>query len=96
MNIDIGRDNAKQGILGLVIALVEILRDVLGAQAIRRMEGGSLSDEEVERLGISLMELDRVIEQLREDNGISEVVDSIKGQLDGLVEGALIGGQDGG
>ncbi|PKP57249.1 gas vesicle protein K, partial [Candidatus Atribacteria bacterium HGW-Atribacteria-1] len=51
MPIDIDTDNLKHGILGLVIALVEIIKDALNLQAIKRMEGGTLSEEELERLG---------------------------------------------
>jgi hypothetical protein len=91
MNIDIEKDNVKQGVLGLVLALVEIIRDVLGSQAVRRMEGGGLSDEEVERLGMSLMEIDNVIEQLKEENRVSDVVRDIRNKLDGLLEGVIDG-----
>lgn len=91
MNIDIEQDNLKQGVLGLVLALVEIIRDLLKTQAVRRMENGSLNAEEVERLGRSLMEFDRVVEQIKEDNGVTEAVRSVRDSLDNLVEGVLGG-----
>jgi len=56
--LDIDEGNLKQGILGLVIALVEIIQDTLKTQAFKRMEAGSLSEEEMNRLGEALMELD--------------------------------------
>ncbi|MCM2357411.1 MAG: gas vesicle protein K [Geobacteraceae bacterium] len=95
MNIDIEQDNLKQGVLGLVLALVEIIRDLLKTQAVRRMEGGSLNGEEIERLGKSLMEFDRVVEQIKEENGVTEAVRSVRESLDSLVEKVLGGGADG-
>ena len=50
MAINIDEKNLKHGVLGLVIALVEVIRDTLKVQAFKRMEGGSLSEEECERL----------------------------------------------
>ena len=44
----------EAGVAKLVLTLVEFIRQVLEHQAIRRMEGGALSDEEVERLGLSV------------------------------------------
>ncbi|MBI1920348.1 MAG: gas vesicle protein K [Geobacter sp.] len=95
MNVDIEQENLKQGVLGLVLALVEIIRDLLKTQAVRRLEAGSLNDEEVERLGKSLMEFDRIVEQLKEENGVVDAVRSVRESLDNLVEGILMGGVDG-
>lgn len=95
MNVNIEEDNLKQGVLGLVLALVEIIRDLLKTQAVRRMEAGSLDESEIERLGKSLMEFDRVIEQLKQDNGVTEAVRSVRDSLDSLVEGVLSGGVHG-
>ncbi len=97
MNIDIDKDNMKQAVMGLVLALVEIIRDILRTQAVRRMEGGSLTGEEIERLGKSLMQLDQVIEQLKEEHGVEEAVRSVKDELDGLTRKLLMldGGEDG-
>ena len=61
MAIHIDEENLKEGLLGLVVALVEIIEEVLERQAIRRMEGGRLSDEEMERLGDALAELDEAL-----------------------------------
>ena len=72
MVIEIDEKNLKHGVLGLVIALVEIIKDALKLQAVRRMEGGSLTEEEIERLGQALMDLDAAIEEIKEEQGISE------------------------
>lgn len=95
MNVNFEEDNLKKGVLGLVLALVEIIRDLLKTQAVRRLEAGSLDDDEVERLGKSLMEFDRIVEQLKEENGVVEAVSSVRESLDNLVAGMLSGGVHG-
>ena len=50
-------DKVDQGLARLVLTLIELLRRVLEHQAIRRMDGGGLSDDEVERLGLALLKL---------------------------------------
>ena len=89
MPIDINEDNLKHGLLGLVIAIVEIIRDALKHQALRRMEGGSLNDEEIERLGRALEEIDIAIDQLKEEQGINETVKNVRDGLDDLVDDVL-------
>jgi len=84
--IDIQEDNLKQGVLGLVMAIVEIIRDALKTQALRRVEGKSLTDEETERLGRALMELDVAIEGIKQEMGIAEAVQSVRDGLDDLVD----------
>jgi len=89
MAIEIDEGNLKQGVLGLVIALVEIIQDALGHQAFRRMEGGSLTEEEMERLGEALMDLDEAIEQIKQENGIAGAVRSVRDGLDNAVDDVL-------
>lgn len=84
--LDIDEDNLKHGVLGLVIALVEIIRDALRIQAFRRMDGGSLTDEECERLGEALLDLDVAIEEIKEEQGITESVQAVRDGLDEIVE----------
>ena len=84
--VDIDEKNLKHGVLGLVIALVEIISDALNLQAMKRMEGGSLTDDEVERLGEALMELDSAIEGIKEEQGIVEAVKSVRDGLDEIVD----------
>ena len=89
MVVDIDEKNLKHGVLGLVIALVEIIRDALNLQAIKRMEGGSLTEEEIERLGQALMELDAAIEEIKQEQGIIESVKSVRDGLDEVVDDVL-------
>lgn len=69
--------------------MVEIIRDILKLQAVRRMDGGRLTGEEIERLGRTLMELDRVIEEIKEDCGVSESVKKVRDSLDNLANGII-------
>ena len=62
--IDVDPDGVEQGLAKLVLTLVEFLRQLLERQAVRRMEGGSLSDEEVERMGLALMRLEEKVHAL--------------------------------
>jgi len=89
MVVDIDEKSLKHGVLGLVIALVEIIKDALKLQAMKRMEGGSLTEEETERLGQALMELDSAIEEIKEEQGIIESVKSVRDGLDEVVDDIL-------
>jgi hypothetical protein len=68
--IDVDPEGLEQGLAQLVLTLVEFLRQLLERQAVRRMEGGSLSDEEVERVGLALMKLEEKVHQLAEQFGL--------------------------
>jgi len=87
--IDIDEKSLKHGVLGLVIALVEIIRDALKLQAMRRMEGRGLTEEEMERLGEALMDLDMAIEEIKREQGIVEAVKSVRNGLDEVVDQVL-------
>jgi hypothetical protein len=65
--IHLGPDenNVEQGLAKLVLTLVELLRQLLERQALRRMDSGSLSDEEIERLGVTFMKLQDRLNELK-------------------------------
>jgi Gas vesicle protein K. len=86
MPLDIDEDNLKHGVLGLVIALVEVIRDALRIQGFKRMESGILTEEECERLGESMMDLDIAIEEIKEEQGITESVQAVRDGLDEIVD----------
>ena len=86
MPIEIDEDNLKSGLLGLVVALVEVIQEVLEREAIRRMESGRLKEEEIERLGKGLMELDAALKHIKKENDIENLVKSVRSDLDNLVE----------
>jgi hypothetical protein len=64
--------NVADGVAQLVLSLVELLRQLIERQALRRMEGGRLSEPDVERMGLALMELDAKLAELREIFGFTE------------------------
>ena len=86
MPIKIDEDNLKSGLLGLVVALVEIIVDVLEREAIRRMESGRLKDQEIDRLGNALMELRSALEHIKKENHLEKTIRSVRTDLDKLVE----------
>jgi hypothetical protein len=66
------REDVARGLAQLVLTLIELLRQLMERQAIRRVEAGGLSDEEIERLGQALMALEERMEELREHFGLAE------------------------
>ena len=57
--------NVEKGLAKLVLTLVELLRQLMERQALRRMEGGTLTEDEIERLGRTFMALERRMEELK-------------------------------
>ncbi len=89
MTIKVESDNLKEGLLGLVIALVEIMKDVLQKQAMHRLEGGSLQEEEAEKLGLAFKQLDETLAKIKQENNLEKTADKIRADLDNLVDDAL-------
>jgi hypothetical protein len=69
--IDCSPENIEQGLAKLVLSLVELLRQLLERQAIRRMEGGSLSEQQVEQMGEALMTLEQKVHELAQNFGLT-------------------------
>jgi hypothetical protein len=65
-------DNADSGLAKLVLTLVELIRKLVEKQAMRRVEGGSLTDEEIERLGETLMKLEMKMEELKKHFNLTD------------------------
>ncbi len=65
-------EKVEQGLARLVLAVIDLLRRLLEKQAIRRIEGGSLSDEQVERLGETFMKLEARMGELRKIFGLKD------------------------
>jgi hypothetical protein len=72
-----GRLNAdpatvEQGLAKLVLSLIELLRRLLEKQALRRIDAGSLTDDEIERMGETFLRLERKMEELRATFGLRD------------------------
>jgi gas vesicle protein GvpK len=65
-------ERVEQGLARLVLTVIELLRRVLEHQAVRRMDGGSLTDQEIEQLGLALMKLSGRMDELKETFGLSD------------------------
>ncbi len=70
--INADQQNVEQGLAKLVLTLIELIRRLLEKQAIRRMEAGSLTDEEVERLGETFMKLEEKMAELKATFGLQD------------------------
>ena len=62
--IDCNSETIEQGLAKLVLSLIELLRRLLERQAVRRMEGGSVTDQQIEEMGSALMKLEQKIHEL--------------------------------
>lgn len=65
-------EQVEQGLARLVLTVIELLRNVLEHQAIRRMDGGTLTDEEVERVGLGLLKLSQRMDELKTVFGLTD------------------------
>lgn len=70
LNLD--ADKVKNGLGQLVLTLVKLLHDLLERQAIRRIDSDSLSDAEIEKLGMTLMQQAEEIDRLRLEFGLDD------------------------
>jgi hypothetical protein len=65
-------ERVEQGLARLVLTVIELLRQVLEHQAIRRMDGGTLSEEDIERLGLALLKLNHRMDELKGVFGLTD------------------------
>ena len=70
--LDLDPDRLKNGLGQLVLTLIKLLHELLERQALRRIDGGSLTEEQVEKLGLTLMGQAEEIERLRKEFGLEE------------------------
>ncbi|KKB33352.1 gas vesicle protein K [Bacillus thermotolerans] len=70
--IHLDPDNAEHGLAQLVLTVIELLRQIVERHAIRRVEGGTLTDEQIENLGEALMNLEEKMEELKEIFGLDD------------------------
>jgi len=62
----------ENGLARLVLSIIELIRRLLEKQALRRMDAGNLTDEEIERLGNALMKLEEKMDELKKTFGLSD------------------------
>ena len=70
--INIDPKNVEKGFSKLVLTLLELIRKLLEKQAMRRVEGGSLSDEEIEKVGEALMKIENKMQELKDIFGLKD------------------------
>ena len=64
--INIDPEKTKNGVAQLVLTVVKLIHELLEKQAIRRIDSGSLTDDEIEKLGVTLIRQTEELEKLRE------------------------------
>ena len=69
--VDCSSESIEQGLARLVLSLIELLRRLLERQAIRRMEGGSLTDDDIDNMGEALMKLEAKIQEIAGHFGLT-------------------------
>ena len=65
-HIALNPDDAQNGLGKLVLTVVELVRQLLERQALRRIEGGSLSDDDIERMGSTFQKLQARMQELKQ------------------------------
>ncbi|MGI5220696.1 gas vesicle protein K [Nocardia sp. CA-290969] len=69
--IDADPESVERGLVTLVLTLVELLRQLMERQALRRVDEGDLTDAQIERIGTTLMRLEERMDELRDHFGLT-------------------------
>ncbi|MDI9885514.1 gas vesicle protein K [Streptomyces sp. HNM0645] len=69
-HMDLDPDNVERDLAQLVLTVVELLRQLMERQALRRVETGDLTEEQEERIGLTLMLLEERMDELLEKFGL--------------------------
>ncbi len=70
--IEANPQNVERGLAKLVLTLIELIRQLLEKQAMKRMEAGSLSDDQIENVGLTLMKLENKMKELQAVFGLKD------------------------
>ena len=62
----------ENGLAKLVLSIIELVRRLLEKQALRRMDAGNLTEEEIERLGSALMKLEEKMDEMKGVSGLKD------------------------
>ncbi len=84
-----GEDGGASGLMALIVTVLELLLEAMEREAIRRMESGQLSPEEIERLGTQLQTIAVEIESIKKQHDIEGDVDTLRDDLNSLVSDAI-------
>jgi hypothetical protein len=71
-HLDLDPERLKNGLGQLVLTLIKLLHEVLERQALRRIDAGSLSEQQIEKLGLTLMQQAEEIDRLRKEFGLED------------------------
>jgi hypothetical protein len=71
-HVNVDPHNVERGLAQLVLTVVELLRQLMERQAVRRMEAGTITDDEAERLGQTFMRLERRMQELKRSFGLED------------------------
>ena len=70
--IDADPENVERGLAGLVLTIVELLRQIMERQALHRIDAGGLDETQIERLGETFMMLERRMQELKDQFGLED------------------------
>lgn len=70
--VELDEENVQAGLVRLVLAVVELVRQLLERQALRRIDAGTLDEEQIERLGVTFLRLQEQIKSLQEQFGLTD------------------------
>ncbi|MFE4723313.1 gas vesicle protein K, partial [Streptomyces sp. NPDC056728] len=68
--VELDPDTVERDLMKLVLTVVELLRQLMERQALRRFDTGSLNEDQEERIGLTLMLLDDRMAELRQRYGL--------------------------
>ena len=71
MRIESDPEKLERGLAQLVLTLIELLRQLMERQAVRRVDAGDLTDEEIEHLGQALLGLQQRMDELKDIFGLT-------------------------
>lgn len=77
-------ETVQHDLARLVLGLVEVVRQLMERQALRRVEGGRLRPDQIEKLGLTLMKLDERMGELKDHFGLKD--DELLFDLSGLID----------
>jgi len=82
--LELEPEGLEQGLARLVLTVIELLREVIERQAVRRVELGDLTPQEIERVGLALLRLDQRLAEMRELFGLTQDDVTLKLRVGGV------------